>query len=114
MLQCAHQTPENVQATLLQLTVISIANAITDYCSTASEIYVCGGGAHNTHLIKQLSNALPYCTVALTNQLGVDADWVEAFAFAWLAQLTILHKPGNLSTVTGAKGERILGAIYLA
>lgn len=114
MSQCAPQAPENVQATLSQLTVISIVNAITDYCPTASEIYVCGGGAHNTHLIKQLSNALPHCTVALTNQLGVDADWVEAFAFAWLAQLTILRKPGNLSAVTGAKGERILGAIYPA
>ncbi|GKS68102.1 anhydro-N-acetylmuramic acid kinase [Nitrosomonas sp. PY1] len=112
--QCAPQAPENVQATLLQLTVISIANAITDYCRMANEIYVCGGGAHNTYLIKQLSNALPHRTVALTNTLGVDADWVEAFAFAWLAQLTILGKPGNLSAVTGAKGERVLGAIYPA
>jgi len=112
--QHPHETPENVQATLLQLTVTTIANAIKDYCAGVSEIYVCGGGAHNTHLIHQISNVLPDRTVTLTNELGVDADWVEAFAFAWLAQQTMLRKPGNLRTVTGAQGERILGAIYPA
>lgn len=114
LLQHPHQTSEDVQATLLQLTVTTIADAITDYCASANEIYVCGGGAHNTHLIQQLSNTLSDCIVTLTNELGVDADWVEAFAFAWLAQQTMLGKPGNLRAVTGAKGERILGAIYPA
>ncbi|SOD18934.1 Uncharacterised protein family (UPF0075) [Nitrosomonas ureae] len=52
--------------------------------------------------------------VALTDQLGITIDWVEAFAFAWLAQQAILRKPGNLTAVTGAKGSRILGAIYPA
>ncbi|HQU97367.1 MAG TPA: anhydro-N-acetylmuramic acid kinase [Nitrosomonas sp.] len=110
----AHEPAENVQATLLQLTATTIASAIEDYCSTASEIYVCGGGAHNTQLINQLSNILSDRSVTSTKELGVDADWVEAFAFAWLAQQTILRKPGNLCAVTGAQGERVLGAIYPA
>jgi len=108
------EAPEDVQATLLQLTAISIARSIHEYCPTAEEIYICGGGAHNTLLIKRLIDAIPGKAVALTDQLGVAADWVEAFAFAWLAQQTMLRKTGNLSVVTGAKGDRILGAIYPA
>ena len=65
-------------------------------------------------LIKRLIDVIPGKAVALTDQLGVAADWVEAFAFAWLAQQTMLRKTGNLSVVTGAKGDRILGAIYPA
>jgi len=70
-------------------------------------------GAHNALLLDRLNDAMPGKLVALTDQLGVAADWVEAFAFAWLAQQTILRKTGNLAAVTGAKGGRILGAIYL-
>lgn len=109
-----NEAPEDVQATLLELTVMAIAKSIHNYCPTAMEIYVCGGGAHNTTLMHRLVNAMPGKKVALTDQLGVAADWVEAFAFAWLAQQTMLRKTGNLAAVTGARGDRVLGAIYPA
>ena len=109
-----NEAPEDVQATLLQLTIVAIAKSIHEYCPTAAEIYVCGGGDHNTLLMDRLIDAMPGKKVALTDQLGVAADWVEAFAFAWLAQQTILRKTGNLTAVTAAKGDRILGAIYPA
>ena len=105
---------ENIQATLLQLTVEGIARAIQAHCSGASEVYVCGGGAHNNALMRRLTHSLPTCRIDLTDALGVAADWVEAFAFAWLARQTLHGLPGNLPEVTGALGERILGAIYPA
>ncbi|SFE46301.1 anhydro-N-acetylmuramic acid kinase [Nitrosomonas sp. Nm166] len=108
------EAPEDVQATLLQLTAVTIIRSIREYCPTATEIYMCGGGAHNTLLMDRLLNLMPERKVALTDQLGVVADWVEAFAFAWLAQRTISRKTGNLTAVTGARGDRILGAIYPA
>ena len=104
----------DVQATLLQLTVESIASAILEHCGTASEIYLCGGGAHNAALVHRLPQRLTGKTVARTDDLGIDADWVEAFAFAWLARQTLHGQPGNLPDVTGARGLRILGAIYPA
>lgn len=111
-----NETPVDVQATLLQLTIMSITKSIHEYCPDAAEIYVCGGGSHNTLLMDRLIDTIARSgkKVALTDQLGVAADWVEAFAFAWLAQQTILRKTGNLATVTGANGDRILGAIYPA
>lgn len=108
------ESPQDVQATLLQLTVQSIANAILDHCQHVEEIYVCGGGAHNHRLISRLRTVLHGKKIALTNSLGIDADWVEGFAFAWLAKQAILGLPGNLPAVTGASAERILGAIYRA
>jgi len=107
-----NELPQNVQATLLQLTTLSIASAILDYCQNAKEIFVCGGGARNSALIAHLKEALPQKRVALTDSLGVDADWVEGYAFAWLARQAILGLPGNLPAVTGAGGERVLGAVY--
>ncbi len=109
-----HEKPEDVQATLLQLTAQTISNSILDYCPNSEEIYVCGGGARNGLLMSCLSGALSEKSVGLTDQLGVDADWVEAYAFAWLAQQAIMGVPSNLPVVTGAKGSRILGAIYPA
>jgi anhydro-N-acetylmuramic acid kinase len=108
------ESPQDVQATLLQLTAQSIANAILDYCQNAEEIYVCGGGAHNGLLISCLKKALSEKKVALTNSLGVDVDWVEGYAFDWLAKQAILGLPGSLPAVTGASAERILGAVYRA
>lgn len=106
--------PEDIQATLLQLSAHSIADSIHQHCPGANEIYLCGGGAHNSTLVKRLSELLPNLPISLTDTLGIDADWVEAAAFAWLAYQTQHGLPGNLPGVTGAKGERILGAIYPA
>ena len=99
---------------MLHLTALTIAKSILEYRPTAEEVYICGGGSHNTLLLDRLIDVIPGKAVALTDQLGVEADWVEAFAFAWLAQQTLSGKNGNLPAVTGAKGGRILGAIYPA
>lgn len=104
-------SPEDIQATLCELTVTSIADNIPKDCD---ELYICGGGIHNQYLIKRLQNQLPKVICASTQILGIDPDWVEAIAFAWLAKQTIDGKPGNLPEVTGASGYRILGAIYSA
>ncbi|MHB1592164.1 MAG: anhydro-N-acetylmuramic acid kinase [Sulfuricella sp.] len=106
--------PADVQATLLELTVKGITVAILEHCSTASEIYLCGGGAHNGTLVRRLKQSLPNRSIAPTDDLGVNVDWVEAFAFAWLARQALNGNSGNLPEVTGAKGARILGAIYPA
>jgi len=107
-------SPADVQATLLELTVDGIATALETHCKEADEIYLCGGGAHNGALVRRLKQRLSDRAIALTDDLGVNADWVEAFAFAWLARQTLDGNAGNLPEVTGAKGTRILGAIYPA
>jgi anhydro-N-acetylmuramic acid kinase len=106
--------PADVQATLLEFTAISLCDAINRDCTGAQELYVCGGGAHNDALMQRIRAHLPNIRVATTASLGIDPDWVEALAFAWLAQQTLHHAPGNLPSVTGARGKRILGAIYPA
>lgn len=108
------ESPEDVQCTLLQLTALSIVSAINQYYPATDEVYLCGGGAHNRVLFNTLKKQLSGRRVALTDELGVPADWVEAYAFAWLAQQTICGQTGNVPSVTGAKGKRVLGAIYPA
>lgn len=108
------EQPQDVQATLLELTAQSIAHAIKSHCAKAEAVYVCGGGAHNRALMRRLDTLLGERQVADTSALGLDPDWVEALAFAWLAHQTLIRQPGNLPEVTGAEGLRILGAIYPA
>jgi anhydro-N-acetylmuramic acid kinase len=104
----------DVQATLLALTAETITHAITRFCAGASEVYLCGGGARNAALVRALEQRLAPCKVAATDALGIDAEHVEASAFAWLAGRTLASLPGNLPAVTGARGPRVLGAIYRA
>lgn len=104
----------DVQATLLELTCQSIADSILQHCMGATEIYLCGGGAHNRALCNRLAILLPGHTIQTTNALGVDSDYLEAIAFAWLAQQTLHGKSANLPIVTGARHPCILGAIYQA
>lgn len=103
---------EDVQATLLELSASSIATAIEHWCGSPDDLAVCGGGAHNQALLKRVSAHLPRTRVMTSDDLGIGADWVEALAFAWLARQTLRGLPGNLPSVTGARGARILGAIY--
>ena len=103
---------QDVQATLAELTARTIAGAVGRYCPHADELYVCGGGAHNLDLLDRLRRNLPGCHIDTTAALGTDPDWVEAIAFAWLAKQTLAGHPSNLPAVTGAAGERVLGAIY--
>lgn len=105
---------ESLQATLAQVTIESIAQAIETQAPDADEIYVCGGGAHNPHLMNGLRQRLGPLHIETTAALGIPPDWVEAMAFAWLAKQTLKHLPGNLPEVTGAQEKVILGAIYPA
>jgi len=106
------EAARDVQATLLDLTVQSIAQAVSEHCPGAEEIYLCGGGARNRVLVEKLRQALPAIKTGVTDALGINPQALEAYAFAWLAWQTLQGKPGNLPQTTGAKGERVLGAIY--
>jgi anhydro-N-acetylmuramic acid kinase len=111
-------SPADVQATLTALTAQSLADAIAMHAPGAEAIYVCGGGAFNTELLRQLKLALSRHRLAAslmtTEALGVSPNHVEALAFAWLAQRFDSRLPGNLPAVTGARGLRVLGALYPA
>jgi len=107
-----HERPVDVQATLCQLTAATIARALDAHCVNAADIYLCGGGARNDVLRERLAALLPQRRVAVTDELGIAAESVEAAAFAWLAQRALAGEPGNLPHVTGARGPRILGAVY--
>ncbi len=108
------ENARDVQATLLEFTAASIALAIKSCCNDVGEIYICGGGASNAALMSRLADILPGLPVATTAKLGIDPDWVEACAFAWLARQALHLQAGNLPSVTGAAGLRVLGAIYPA
>lgn len=103
---------QDVQATLCELTAASISDAIRRHAPAAEEVLICGGGAHNTHLMQRLRARLQPCAVDSTEKYGINPGWIEAMAFAWLAKQTLEGKPGNLPSVTGAKRAVVLGAIY--
>ena len=105
--------PADVQATLLELTVRTVAGAIRTSAPRAREVLVCGGGVHNGTLMQALGNALAPIAVRSTATRGIDPDFVEAMLFAWLARERILDHPApGVASVTGARGPRVLGAIY--
>lgn len=106
--------PADVQATLLALTVETLAQALEKYCPGLQAAYVCGGGARNGALMRALAAALPDVAFSDTAVLGVDPIHVEALAFAWLARQALEGHTGNLPEVTGASGPRVLGAIHHA
>ncbi|MBB3102953.1 anhydro-N-acetylmuramic acid kinase [Azomonas macrocytogenes] len=103
---------QDIQATLLELTARSIVDSIAT--ESIDDLFVCGGGAHNLALIRRLQALLPSCKVSTTQKMGIDPDWVEAMAFAWLAHCCLEGIPANRPSVTGARGLRVLGAIYPA
>ncbi len=103
----------DVQATLVELTVTTIANALSDLPGLAN-CFVCGGGSQNRYLLERLALNLPQCDVTTTNALGLDPDFVEAVAFAWLARERINLRTGNIPEVTRARRATILGGIYAA
>ncbi len=106
--------PADVQATLVALTAAVVAEDLQRYAPHSVQLVVCGGGAHNLHLVDALSRALPHVDVVPADRLGIDATQVEAAAFAWLAHAHLHRQPGNLPEVTGAHGPRVLGALYPA
>jgi len=104
--------PEDIQATLCELTAATIAKGINRYGFDHGDIFICGGGIHNDYLMERLQDNLSGRHVQSTAVLGADPDWVEAMAFAWLAYQTINHRPGNCPQVTGASRPTILGGIW--
>jgi len=113
-LQALDLAPEDVQATLNRFTAQSIVDALRRHLPACARVLVCGGGVHNPVLMANLSAALPEAIVESTASQGLDPDFVEAMAFAWLARETLASRPGNLAAVTGARGPRVLGCIYPA
>ena len=108
------ESPADVQATLLALTVRTIADALRTTQPGTNRVIACGGGVHNAMLMKALADALPECRVESTIAHGIDPDFVEAMGFAWFARQTLLGLPGNVPSVTGADGMRVLGGVYAA
>jgi anhydro-N-acetylmuramic acid kinase len=104
----------DVMATLTELTAHTAARAAAMYGTDALELLVCGGGAHNACLMSRLAALLPDVQVSSTASRGAPPDQIEALAFAWLARAHVLRRPGNLPAVTGARGPRVLGAMYPA
>jgi anhydro-N-acetylmuramic acid kinase len=106
--------PADVQATLLALSARTIANALRDFASDTAHVLACGGGVHNRALMTALASAIAPATLASTASVGVDPDYVEAALFAWLARERLAGRPGNLPSVSGARGPRVLGAVHVA
>jgi anhydro-N-acetylmuramic acid kinase len=79
---------------------------------TCARVLVCGGGVHNPVLLREISALLPGVAVESTAEHGMDPDFVEAMAFAWLAKEFVARRAGNLASVTGARGARVLGVLY--
>lgn len=105
--------PRDVQATLLELTAVTIADDIKRL-SDVESVYVCGGGAHNQQLLTRLGCLLENCKLSTTSELGIHPDAVEAIAFAWLAWAWQHNIPGNVPKATGAKKPTVLGCYYRA
>ena len=106
--------PADVQATLTELTASACAADVARYGQDSKLLIVCGGGALNDHLLGRLRALLPGVQVVASNDQGLPPQQVEAAAFAWLARSTVRREAGNLASVTGARGARVLGAIYPA
>ncbi|MDV3467487.1 anhydro-N-acetylmuramic acid kinase [Stenotrophomonas sp. C3(2023)] len=104
--------PADVQATLLELTAATVAEALLRHQPGTAEVLVCGGGVRNGQLMACLQAHLPKMSVVSSARHGLDPDYMEAMGFAWLARQTLEGLAGNLPSVTGASGPRVLGAIH--
>lgn len=114
-LPVASASPQDVMATLTELTARAALHDLQRHAAGCKELLVCGGGAYNAHLMSRLGAlADPGVRVCSTADAGLPPDQVEAMAFAWLARAHVQRQPGNLPSVTGAAGPRVLGAMYPA
>ena len=108
------EAPADVQATLLELSALTVTDALRAHQPDTRRVLACGGGVRNTRLIARIAAQLPGVPVESTAAQGLDPDFVEAMAFAWLARQTLAGLPGNVPSVTGARGPRVLGVVYPA
>ena len=106
------ENPQAVQATLLELTARSLASAIARHCPGARRLIVCGGGAKNDALMRRVAALSAPAVLETSDRHGINPQLVEATAFAWLAKQALNDETGNLPSVTGARGARVLGAIH--
>ncbi|MBS0450741.1 MAG: anhydro-N-acetylmuramic acid kinase [Proteobacteria bacterium] len=113
-LQGLQADPADVQATLTELTASACAADVVRHGQDVRQLVICGGGALNAHLMARIAALLPGIDVISSEERGLPPQQVEAAAFAWLAHAAIQRQPGNLGSVTGARGARVLGAIYPA
>jgi anhydro-N-acetylmuramic acid kinase len=110
---CKKLRPEDIQATLQRFTAQTVADALERHAPGTVDVVVCGGGARNSGLMRDLAQ----CTgrkVLASDEIGVPAQLVESLAFAWLAYALVARVPAGLPSVTGARGPRVLGALYPA
>ena len=110
----AAERPEDIQNTLTEFTARACILGVDAYGKGSESLIVCGGGAFNKHLLARLQAGLPSLRVSTSDQHGMPPLQVEAAAFAWLARQLVLGRPGNLPSVTGARGLRVLGALHPA
>lgn len=108
------EAPADVQATLLAFTARSVADALRATQPRTARVIACGGGVHNAALMQALAEHLPGIALESSAAHGLDPDFVEAMGFAWLARETLAGRPGNLPSVSGARGPRVLGGVYPA
>lgn len=108
----SQSAPQDVQASLAEITARSVAGAISRWAPGTRRVYACGGGVANEDLMQRLRRVLPEATLHTTADAGLDPAWVEATAFAWLAMRHVRGDTGNLPSVTGARHAAILGALY--
>jgi anhydro-N-acetylmuramic acid kinase len=104
--------PEDVQNTLAHLTAQIIANAVHDCKYPIKTVILCGGGTRNQYLLNLITSMLPSTNICLTNDFGIDVQWIEAALFAWLAKERLAHRAINLCTITGSQKPAVLGAVY--
>lgn len=110
----AHPEPRDIQATLVELTAATIADAVSALPEVPKNCYICGGGARNAYLLERLRLKLPDSGLQTTAALGMDPDFVEAAAFAWLARERVALRAGNIPEITRARRDTLLGGIYAA
>ncbi len=108
------EAPADVQATLLELSAATAADALLAQQPATARVIACGGGVRNPRLLERIAARLPGVAIEDTAAYGLDPDFVEAMAFAWLARETLAGRPGNLPAVTGAHGPRVLGVVHPA
>lgn len=106
--------PEDIAASLVELTAVAAARAATTFSDGQTHLYVCGGGANNPAIMARLAAHCPNLTVCSTLALGIHHDWVEAAAFAWLAHERLNDRRFDLGVITGSAGAVPLGVIYPA
>ena len=109
-LMTEHVDSADVQATLAELTAVTVVNSIQPYAP--QDVLVCGGGTHNAYLMNRLQVLLPGIPVSSTASEGLDPDWIEAILFAWLARERLSDRLQDTGAITGARKPVLLGKIF--